>query len=103
MIDWYTTAWFDKYLKHDPTADKRLLTQRWRNDPVEQSIDPNHDPNVFSFYYYSRLDIHLSGGGTFDCEDMREGCPGMVANDGYRGDYSYAAIDRTPDAVRSGG
>ena len=71
-----------------------------RNDPVEKSIDPNHDPNVFSFYYYSRLDIHLSGGGTFDCEDMREGCPGMVANDGYRGDYSYVAIDRRPDAVR---
>ncbi len=21
MADWYTLAWFDKYLKHDPTAD----------------------------------------------------------------------------------
>jgi hypothetical protein len=41
--------------------------------------------------------------GTFDCEDMREGCPGMVANDGYPGDYSYVAIDRSPDAVRGGG
>ena len=40
MIDWYTSAWFDKYLKHDPAADKHLLTQRWRNDPVEKSIDP---------------------------------------------------------------
>ncbi|MGZ4249492.1 MAG: hypothetical protein ACXVUE_14440 [Solirubrobacteraceae bacterium] len=103
MIDWYTSAWFDKYLKHDPTADKRLLTQRWRNDPVEKSVDPNGDPNVFSFYYYSRLDFHLAGGGTFDCEDMREGCPGMAANDGYKGDYSYVAIDRSPDAVPRGG
>jgi dienelactone hydrolase len=100
MIDWYTSAWFDKYLKHDPTADKRLQTERWRNDPVEKSVDPNGDPNVFSFYYYSRLDIHRSGGGVFDCEDMREGCPGMVTGDGYRGDYSYVAIDRSPDAVR---
>jgi hypothetical protein len=59
---------------------------------------------VFSFYYYSRLDIHRSGGGgVFDCEDMREGCPGMVANDGYRRDYSYVAIDRSPDSVPNGG
>ena len=78
MIAWYTTAWFDKYLKHDPTADERLLTERWRDDPVEAAIDPNHDGNVFSFYYYSRLDIHLRGGEAFDCEDLRDGCPGMV-------------------------
>jgi hypothetical protein len=32
MIAWYTTAWFDKYVKHDPTADARLLTNRWRHD-----------------------------------------------------------------------
>src|SRR3954453_1958350 len=24
-IDWYTTAWFDKYVKEDPSADRRLL------------------------------------------------------------------------------
>ena len=58
MIDWYTSAWFDKYLRHDASADKRLLTQRWRHDPVQKSIDPGHDPNVFSFHHYSRLDIH---------------------------------------------
>jgi hypothetical protein len=34
---------------------------------------------------------------------MREGCPGMVANDGYRRDYSYVAIDRSPDSVPNGG
>ena len=62
MIDWYTTAWFDKYLKLAPGADAELLTQRWRDDPIEAGIDPNHDGNAFSFYYWSRLDIHLANG-----------------------------------------
>ena len=98
-IDWYTTAWFDKYVKHQASADKRLLTERWREDPVEAEVDPNHDGNAFSFYYLSRLDIHLARGGVFDCEDMREGCPGMVATrkDGYPGSYSYMAVDTSPD------
>ena len=59
-IAWYTTAWFDKYVKHQASADKRLLTERWREDPVEAAVDPNHDGNAFSFYYLSRLDIHLA-------------------------------------------
>jgi dienelactone hydrolase len=99
IIDWYTSAWFDKYLKHDPSADARLLTQRWRSDPVDAAIDPNHDGNGFSFYYYSRLDIHLHSGSVFDCEDLRDGCPGLLSADGYRGSYSYIAIDTTRDAT----
>jgi dienelactone hydrolase len=98
ITDWYTTAWFDKYLKHDPSADARLLSARWRHDPVEARVDPGADGNAFSFYYYSRLDVHLAGGGTFDCEDLRDGCPGMVADDGSPADYSYIAIDTTADA-----
>jgi dienelactone hydrolase len=98
-IAWYTAAWFDKYVKHKASADKRLLTQRWREDPVEAAVDPKGDGNAFSFYYLSRLDVHLAKGGVFDCEDMREGCPGMVATrkDGWRGDYSYLAVDTSPD------
>jgi dienelactone hydrolase len=103
ITDWYTSAWFDKYLKHDPTADARLLTQRWRDDPVEAGVDPNHDGNAFSFYFYSRLDVHLANGQRFDCEDLRDGCPAMVANDGYKGNYSYLAIDTSPDAVTGPG
>jgi dienelactone hydrolase len=103
MIDWYTTAWFDKYLKRDPTADARLLTERWRSDPVEAGIDPGHDGNAFSFYYYSRLDFHRSNGNVFDCEDLREGCPGLTSSDGYPGDYSYIKIDTTPDGVTGPG
>jgi dienelactone hydrolase len=98
MAAWYTNAWFDKYLKQDPTADRRLLTNRWRSDPVTRSIDPSGDPNAFSFYYRSRLDIGLAGGGRFACEEMRDGCPGMSAEDGYPGNYSYLAIATTPDS-----
>jgi dienelactone hydrolase len=97
-IAWYTSAWFDKYVKGDATADARLLTERWRQDGVEAAIDPNHDGNAFSFYYLSRLDIHQAGGTVWDCEDLRDGCPGMVQNDGYTGDYSYLATDTSPDA-----
>jgi dienelactone hydrolase len=99
MIDWYTTAWFDKYLKHSPMADRELLTTRWLRDPIEASVDPNHDGNAFSFYYYSRLDFHLAGGQKVDCEDLRDGCSALSGDDGYPGTYSYASIDTTPDAV----
>ncbi|HWF55120.1 MAG TPA: hypothetical protein VG223_10855 [Solirubrobacteraceae bacterium] len=101
IIDWYTTAWFDKYLKHDRGADAMLLTQRWRDYQPEAAIDPTHDGNAFSFYYDSRLDIRLNGGTVWDCEDLRDGCPGMVAatGDGYPGNYSYLNIDTSPDSV----
>src|SRR5439155_25840531 len=55
--------------------------------------------NVFSFYYPSRLDIGLTSGGRFDCEDMRPGCSGMVSQDGWPGDYSYIAIVTSPDRL----
>jgi hypothetical protein len=97
LIDWYTTAWFDKYLKGDCTADRRLLTQRWRYDGEEASIDPNHDGNMFSFYYPSRLDIHLSGGQHYDNENLRTDTHGLMFNDGYSGQYAYISVDRSPD------
>ena len=96
-ITWYTSAWFDKYVKGDTSADRRLLTTRWRNDADEAAIDPNHDGNMFSFYYRSRLDMALSGGGRFTCEDMRPGCPGMTADDGQPAHYAYIDLVTTPD------
>jgi dienelactone hydrolase len=95
-INWYTTAWFDRYVKGDPSAERRLVTSRWRGDAEEAAVDPNHDGNMFSFYYRSRLNIGLLGGGRFVCEDMRPGCPGMAA-DGQPVDYSYVKIDTTRD------
>jgi hypothetical protein len=105
ITDWYTSAWFDKYLKHEGAAEAALLSNRWRDDPVEAHVDPNHDPNALSFYYYSRLDIHRFNGRVWDCEDLRDGCPGMVpaGDDGWHGNYSYVAIDTSPDSVSGPG
>jgi dienelactone hydrolase len=99
-VAWYTSAWFDKYVRHQGSADKRLLSQRWREDPAEAAVDANHDGNAFSFYYLSRLDIHLHNGQAFDCEDLRDGCAGMVPTrrDRFSGEYSYLGIDTSPDA-----
>jgi len=90
MIAWYTTAWFDKYVKGDPAAGARLLTTRWRDDAEEAAVDPDGDGNTFSFYYRSRLDID-----GFTCEDLRTGCPGMAPDDG--GPYSYYDLATAPD------
>jgi dienelactone hydrolase len=98
LTDWYTTAWFDKYLKHERSADKRLLTTRWRHDRIEASVDPSGDGNAFSFYYRSRLDIHRANGKHVDCENLRKGCTALRSRDGYRGPYSYLAIDTKPEA-----
>ena len=103
ITDWYTTAWFDKYLKGDPGADARLLTNRWRADPVEAAIDPNRDANAFSFYYLSRLVFHRADGSLFRCEDLRASCAGMGGPDGWPGDYAYITIDTSPDADIGGG
>lgn len=58
-ISWYTTAWFDKYLKRNPKADARLLTNRWLDDDAEAAVDPGGSGNMFSFYHPSRIEIHL--------------------------------------------
>jgi dienelactone hydrolase len=98
-IAWYTTAWFDKYVKGDATADRRLTTNRWRHDAEEAAVDPNKDGNMFSFYYRSRLDIGLAGGGRFVCEDMRPGCNGMSDDDGFAGTYDFFKIVTSKDSA----
>ncbi len=97
LIAWYTTAWFDKYVKGDPTADARVLTARWRNDADEAAVDPVGDGNMFSFYFRSRLDVGLTGGGRFTCENLRDECE-LRSDDGFAGRYSYLDIATSPDA-----
>ncbi|HVT21593.1 MAG TPA: hypothetical protein VHE57_09425 [Mycobacteriales bacterium] len=97
MVAWYTVAWFDYYLKHDASAYRRLVTTRWQHDGQEAQIDAFGDPNMFSFYYHSRLDIRTPGGGRFRCETLRRGCAGMTAHDGYRGLWRYVNVDTTKD------
>ena len=63
MVAWYTTAWFDKYVKCadgsacEAEADRRLLTDRWRDDARGGQVDVNGDPNLYSFYRRSRFDL----------------------------------------------
>ena len=103
LTAWYTTAWFDRYVKGDATAERRLLTDRWRRDAPTGAIDPDRDPNIWSFYHRSRLDIGLGGGRRFLCEDLRSGCPGLTAVDGFAGEYDYVRIATSPDAEAGSG
>lgn len=89
---WYTTAWFDRYLRRDPKADDRLLTKRWHRDPVDAGIDPPERGNMFSFYFRSRAAFHrLRDGKLARCGDLRHGCAALVARDGVpeKPPYSY--------------
>jgi dienelactone hydrolase len=100
LVAWYTAAWFDKYLKGEPSADSRLTTDRWRADAPEAAVDPDHDGNQFSFYFPSRLAIHLAGGRRFDCENLRAGCSGL-ARDCEPVPFSYLALSLSADRPRS--
>ena len=86
MAVWYTTAWFDRYVKCQgdsacqAEADQRLLTNRWRNDQAEGSGRPAADPNLYSFYKLSRFDLTDASGAERTCDDMRTGCGTMTAD-----------------------
>ena len=95
MAAWYTAAWFDKYVKGDPSADRRLLTTRWRRDAREAEVDPDGDGNMFSKYFRSRIDIGRAGGGRARCENVQAGCPILRAQDGRPPLYSYLEEART--------
>jgi dienelactone hydrolase len=97
---WYTTAWFDRYLKGDRHATARLLTTRWRHDRRGAAVDPDGDGNLFSAYYRSRLDLGHDGGRRVRCEDLRSGCPALAGRDGRPRDYSYYRIVTRPDRRR---
>lgn len=100
LAAWYAQAWFDKYLRRARSADRRLLTDRWRADGPEAAVDRRRDGNAFSFYYPSEAAIHRAArrgrrtrrpGRLVVCRDLRAGCRALVprGRDGYRGEYSY--------------
>jgi dienelactone hydrolase len=99
---WYTTAWFDRYVKckHRPScqadADARLLTNRWRDDPIDAKIDPSGDANLYSFYLRSRYAMHTPAGSAVRCANMRAGCKSM-GPDGRPPNYSFVADATRPD------
>ena len=102
MVAWYTTAWFDKYVKCAAgskcaaDAERRLLTDRWRDDARGGAVDVSGDPNLYSFYFKSRYDID-NAGGEIVCDDMRAGCASMKP-DGYPAGYDHVADAYTPPA-----
>ena len=100
LVAWYLGAWMDKHVKGDPSADARLLTTRWFGDTATAGIDPDADPNLFSRYLRSRVDVRTATGQRVTCEDVRSGVAGCAAlrPDGL-GPYSYLAESRTPDAA----
>ena len=108
LVSWYSTAWFDRYVKCggdsgcEQEADKRLLTDRWRNDKRSEQIDTNGDGNVYSFYRRSRYDFHTSKGAEVSCDDMRAGCASM-GPDGLPPGYDVVADAFTPDSSSGGG
>ena len=96
LITWYTVAWMDAYVKGDPKAVSRLLSDRWRHDALTSAIDPDKDGNVFSDYYHSRLDISV-GGRRVRCESLRTACTALAPDDAITGTYDVLAVDTTPD------
>ena len=42
-------------------ADRRLLTDRWRDDARGGQVDLGGDPNLYSFYFRSRFDLGNGG------------------------------------------
>ncbi len=108
MVAWYTTAWFDKYVKCadgsacEADAAKRLLTDRWRDDARGGQVDAGGDPNLYSFYFPSRFDLRDASGVERTCDDMRAGCPAM-APDGLPAGYDHVADAYTPPAETGDG
>ena len=77
---WYTIAWFDKYVKRTPGADRFLLSNRWQRDAEDLRVDPPGKGNLFSPTLRSRVDIRRAVGGRAHCEDLRTGC-GVLVDD----------------------
>ena len=56
MVAWYSTAWLDRYVKCQ--GDQRCKQTRTaacsptagENDSEEGAVDPNGDPNMYSFH-----------------------------------------------------
>jgi dienelactone hydrolase len=92
MQSWYSRAWLDRYVKCrgdkrcKRNADRRLLTDRWRHDPLGKRVDNHGDGNLFSFYLRSRYAFRTGAGERVRCPNMRKGCRRMKP-DGRKRNY----------------
>ena len=90
LIAWYTDAWFDKYLKHDPSADGRLLTTRWQHDPIEKEVDPEaRRKRVFVLLPVAAGHPPAPPARCSTARTFVRAVLAWSANDGYPGMYSY--------------
>jgi hypothetical protein len=74
VASYYTQAWLDKYLKHDRTADRRLLATRFRYiEPTNQgswsAVTLDRAPRL-SFYFCSGYRFHSSAGALLQDGDV---------------------------------
>ncbi len=104
---WYSVAWMDRYVGCEKPrcradAERRLLSNRWRNDDAGEAVDANGDANLFSFYSPSRYSLTKVNGERAVCEDMRKGCPSMRA-DGLPLGYFQITDAYTPASGDGGG
>lgn len=99
FCSWYLAAWMEKYVKGDPTADRRLFTRRWLADGRDREIDPDGGGNLFSFHFRSRIDVRLSANAKrVVCENLRAGgCAYTTADDGVPGSFDRRALALTKD------
>ncbi|MEK6276800.1 MAG: hypothetical protein AABM29_02150 [Actinomycetota bacterium] len=101
MVGWYTMAWLDKYVNGaDPTADARLLTDRWCDDALEAAVDPDGDGNMYSFYFDSPTEFDGNS-----IADLRAECtaPGsQLAPDGGPANFNLVDFAHTPDSPGPG-
>jgi hypothetical protein len=67
IVAYYTLAWFDKYLRHDPTADARLLTNEF-NQPDNPACGGND--NCYSIYYKNAYWFHDGANALHSCDDV---------------------------------
>lgn len=86
---YYTLAWFDRYLKREKSATRRLVAGRFDDSADVHSIstgrlDPatleNVSPTISGQPVVDRLSFHFRSGywlehGRLACEDIRAACP----------------------------
>ena len=98
-IAWYTTAWFDKYVKRDrgrrrEAAHQPLAPRRCGGGRSTPTATATCSPSTTRRAWTSGW----PNGQRFTCEDMRPGCGGKLTDrDGYTGQYDYVNIATSPD------
>lgn len=67
IVAFYTLAWFDKYLRHDPTADARLLTNAFNQHDNEAC---GGNDGCYSIYFKNAYWFRGASGALHSCDDV---------------------------------